>query len=165
MIETTVAKFLEYNIRNYASNLFIQYKRLLSSNLKWTFFSSEEIENLYALGYDLFIVYKFDLAKQIFEKLSKYQPTTGYFYRAIGAVDQQMKNYKKAIESYNLSIANEHQIDYPAYVYRAESKILSGQVDSALIDLEFIANKESTEPQSVAWVNRAKLLLRLHKKP
>ena len=73
-----------------------------------------------------------------------------------------MKNYAEAIAAYDMAIANDGK-DIVSYVYRAESQILSGNIEASLTDLKEVVKIGAGNPQWDPWVKRAELLLRLHK--
>lgn len=155
MIENTAVKYLEFLIHEYMNRL-----TTLSTQKD---LSDVEIEILYAWGYYLFTCGKYNTAKNIFTRLTAYTPYTAYLWRALGAANQQMKNYADAIAAYDMAIAND-ETDIVSYVYRAESKILSGSPGASLADLEKAVKIGVKDQQSEAWVKRAKLLLRVHKR-
>lgn len=154
MIETTAAKYLEFMIHNFMNGLI--------TLLELEGISDEEMETIYALGYNYFICGKYPAAKDIFTILTAYAPYTAHYWRALGAVNQQMKNYTEALAAYDMAIAND-EYDVVSYVYRAESQILSGNMEDGLRDLDQVVKIGATIPQWEPWVKRAKLLLRLHK--
>jgi type III secretion system low calcium response chaperone LcrH/SycD len=156
MIEKTYAKYMELLINNFMNELI----KLSESD----YLSDEEMETLYSLGYNLFSCGKYDEAKDVFYRLTAYAPYTAHYWRAVGAVNQQKKNYTEAIAAYDMAIANDGK-DIVSYVYRAESKILSGFAGAGLKDLEEAAKIGSEDPHSAAWVNHAKLIIRRHKQP
>lgn len=124
--------------------------------------SYEDMETVYALGYWWFKCGYYEAAKNIFIRLTAYAPYTAHYWRALGAVNQQMKDYVEAIAAYDMAIAND-ETNVMSWVFRAESQILAGNVKAGLYDLEKAAEIGSTYPQFESWVIRANLLLRLHK--
>jgi type III secretion system low calcium response chaperone LcrH/SycD len=156
MIEKTCAKYWEFLINNFMNELI----KLSESD----YLSDEEMETLYSLGYYLFCCGKYDEAKDVFYRLTAYSPYTAHYWRALGAVNQQKKDYAAALAAYDMAIANDEK-DIISRVYRAESEILSGFAEAGLKDLEEAAKIGSEDPDSAAWVNRAKLIIRLHKQP
>lgn len=154
MIETTTAKYLEFMIHNYMNGLI--------TLLELEGISDSDMETIYALGYNFFTCGKYAAAKDIFVGLTAYAPYTTHYWRALGAVNQQMKNYAEAIAAYDMAVAND-ETDVVSYHYRGESQILSGNVEAGLRDLEEVVKIGARYPKWEAWVKRAKLLLRLHK--
>ena len=122
---------------------------------------SEDLEIMYAFGYYLFTVGKYEMAQEIFYGLTGCAPYESSYWRALGAVNQQLKNYVEAIAAYDLAIANDPN-DIICYVYRAESQFLLGKKEAGLADLTRVLELESVAPQLSPWVQRAKLLLRLN---
>jgi len=121
------------------------------------------METVYALGYNFFIYGKYEAARDLFTDLSAYAPYTSHYWRALGAVNQQLKNYTKAIAAYDMAITNDEN-DVVSYVYRAESQILSGNLDAGLQDLAMVVILGAGQPEYSAWKERATLLLEIHKK-
>jgi type III secretion system low calcium response chaperone LcrH/SycD len=119
------------------------------------------METIYALGYNFFTYGKYDAAKDIFTGLTAYAPYTAHYWRALGAVNQQMKDYVEAIAAYDMAIANDEN-DVVSYVYRGESQILSSNVEAGLKDLDKVLQIGSQYPQFAPWVQRSELLIRLH---
>ena len=124
--------------------------------------SDEEMETIYALGYNFFTYGKYDAAKDIFTGLTAYAPYTAHYWRALGAVNQQMKDYAEAIAAYEMAIANDES-DVVSYVYRGESQILSGNPEVGLQDLDRVLEVGLEFPEYAAWVQRSELLLGLHR--
>ena len=153
-IEQTAAHYLEFMIHGFMNGL-ITLQELEGIN-------DEEMETIYALGYNFFTYGKYDAAKDIFTGLTAYAPYTSHYWRALGAVNQQLKDYVEAIASYDMAIANDER-DVVSYVYRGESQILSGNVDAGLKDLEMVVQIGREFPEFGAWVQRSQLLLGLHR--
>ncbi len=154
-IEQTAAQYLEFMIHGFMNGL------ITLQELEGV--SDEEMETIYALGYNFFTYGKYDAAKDIFTGLTAYAPYTAHYWRALGAVNQQLKDYTEAIAAYDMAIANDEN-DVVSYVYRGESQILSGNVPVGLKDLEKVIHIGGGFPQFGAWVQRSELLLRLHRK-
>ena len=119
------------------------------------------METIYALGYNFFTYGKYDAAKDIFTGLTAYAPYTAHYWRALGAVNQQLKDYQEAIAAYDMAIANDEQ-DVVSYVYRGESQILARNVPAGLDDLQTVLQVGGAMPAYAPWVQRAELLLSLH---
>ena len=152
-IENTAAQYLEFMIHGFMNGL-ITLQELEG-------ISDEEMETIYALGYNFFTYGKYDAAKDIFTGLTAYAPYTAHYWRALGAVNQQMKDYVEAIAAYDMAIAND-ELDVVSYVYRGESQILSGNADTGLEDLHRVLQIGNAYPEFGAWVQRSELLLSLH---
>jgi type III secretion system low calcium response chaperone LcrH/SycD len=153
-IETTAAQYLEFMIQGFMNGL-ITLQELEG-------ISDEEMETIYALGYNFFTYGKYDAAKDIFTGLTAYAPYTAHYWRALGAVNQQLKDYEDAIAAYDMAIAND-EADVVSYVYRGESAILLGNKPAGLADLERVLAIGSNYPEFFAWVQRSELLLGLHR--
>lgn len=152
-IENTAAHYLEFMIHGFMNGL-ITLQELEG-------ISDEEMETIYALGYNFFTYGKYDAAKDIFTGLTAYAPYTAHYWRALGAVNQQLKDYLEAIAAYDMAIAND-ELDVVSYVYRGESQILSGNREAGLQDLDRVLQVGTQFPEFGAWVQRAELLLSLH---
>jgi type III secretion system low calcium response chaperone LcrH/SycD len=153
-IEATAAQYLEFMIHGFMNGL-ITLQELEG-------ISDDEMETIYALGYNFFTYGKYDAAKDIFVGLTAYAPYTSHYWRALGAVNQQLKDYQEAITAYDMAVANDEN-DVVSYVYRGESQILSGNVEAGLRDLERVVQIGSGFPEYSAWVQRSHLLLRIHR--
>jgi len=151
-IEETSGKYLEFMVHGFMNGL-ITLQELEG-------ISDEEMETVYALGYNFFTYGKYDAAKDIFTGLTAYAPYTSHYWRALGAVNQQLKDYTEAIAAYDMAVANDEN-DVVSYVYRGESQILSGNVDGGLGDLNRVMELSPAHPEAGQWVQRAELLLKL----
>lgn len=154
-IEQTAAHYLQFMIHGFMNGL-ITLQELEG-------ISDEEMETIYALGYNFFTYGKYDAAKDIFVGLTAYAPYTAHFWRALGAVNQQLKEYGEAIASYDMAIANDER-DAVSYVYRGESHILSGNIDAGLRDLDHVMEIGQTQMELAPWVQRSSLLISLHRR-
>jgi type III secretion system low calcium response chaperone LcrH/SycD len=125
--------------------------------------TDEEMETIYALGYNYFTLGSYEAAREIFIGLTAYAPYTAHYWRALGAVNQQLKDYLEAIAAYDMAIAND-ETDVVSYMYRGESQLLSDNLDAAIQDFEQVVQIGSAFPQFEPWVTRSKLLLDIHKK-
>jgi type III secretion system low calcium response chaperone LcrH/SycD len=153
-IERTAAQYLEFMVHGFMNGL-ITLQELEG-------ISDQEMETIYALGYNFFTYGKYDAAKDIFVGLTAYAPYTAHYWRALGAVNQQLKDYAEAISAYDMAVANDEN-DVVSYVYRGESHILSGNIEIGLQDLDTVIRIGGHYPEHGAWVTRAHLLLRLHR--
>jgi type III secretion system low calcium response chaperone LcrH/SycD len=153
-IENTAAQYLEFMIHGFMNGL-ITLQELEG-------ISDEEMETIYALGYNFFTYGKYDAAKDIFTGLTAYAPYTAHYWRALGAVNQQLKDYVEAIAAYDMAIANDEN-DVVSFVYRGESQILSGNVNAGVQDLERVLQIGAQFPQFAPWVQRSELLIGLHR--
>jgi type III secretion system low calcium response chaperone LcrH/SycD len=153
-VNNTAARYLEYLIRGFYDGLVALQKMHPTSD--------EEMETIYALGYNLFTYGKYEAARDIFTGLTAYAPWTAHYWRALGAVNQQLKDYREAIAAYDKAIANDEG-DVVSYVYRGESQILSRNVEAGLRDLEHVVRIGAVDPQHHEWVQRCNLLLRVHR--
>lgn len=151
-IEETSGKYLEFMVHGFMNGL-ITLQELEG-------ISDEEMETVYALGYNFFTYGKYEAAKDIFTGLTAYAPYTSHYWRALGAVNQQLKDYTEAIAAYDMAVANDEN-DVVSYVYRGESQILSGNVDPGLVDLKKVLELAPAHPEAAQWVQRAELLLKL----
>ena len=152
-IENTASQYLEFMIHGFMNGL-ITLQELEG-------ISDEEMETIYALGYNFFTYGKYDAAKDIFTGLTAYAPYTAHYWRALGAVNQQLKDYQEAIAAYDMAIANDEH-DVVSYVYRGESQILARNVPAGLDDLQTVLQVGGSMPAYAPWVQRAELLLSLH---
>ena len=152
-IEATAANYLEFMIHGFMNGL-ITLQELEG-------ISDEEMEMIYALGFNFFTYGKYDAAKDIFTGLTAYAPYTAHYCRALGAVNQQLKDYQEAIAAYDMAIAND-EFDVVSYVYRGESQLLARNRDAGLHDLQTVIQLGADAPQFGAWVQRAELLLKLN---
>ena len=152
-IEATAANYLEFMIHGFMNGL-ITLQELEG-------ISDEEMEMIYALGFNFFTYGKYDAAKDIFTGLTAYAPYTAHYWRALGAVNQQLKDYQEAIAAYDMAIAND-EFDVVSYVYRGESQLLARNRDAGLHDLQTVMQLGADAPQFGAWVQRAELLLKLN---
>ena len=153
-IEQTAAGYLEFMIHGFMNGL-ITLQELEG-------ISDHEMETIYALGYNFFTYGKYDAAKDVFSGLTAYAPYTAHYWRALGAVNQQLKDYAEAIAAYDMAVAND-ETDVVSFVYRGESNILSGNVEAGLEDLERVLQIGSSYPEFAPWVQRAHLLISLHR--
>lgn len=154
-METTTARYLEYMIHGFMNGL------ITLTELEGI--SDEEMETIYALGYNFFTYGKYEAARDIFTGLTAYAPYTAHYWRAVGAVNQQLKDYPEAIVAYDMAIAND-EMDVVSYVYRGESQILSGNVEAGSRDFEEVLKigAKYPDPQFEPWVKRSELLLSVH---
>lgn len=151
-IENTAAQYLEFMVHGFMNGL-ITLQELEG-------ISDEEMEAIYALGYNFFTYGKYNAAKDIFTGLTAYAPYTGHYWRALGAVNQQLKDYTEAIAAYDMAIAND-ETDVVSFVYRGESQILRGAVDAGVQDLKKVLEIGGYYPSYAAWVKRSELLIAL----
>lgn len=152
-IESTAATYLEFMIHGFMNGL-ITLQELEGIN-------DEEMETIYALGYNFFTYGKYEAAKDIFTGLTAYAPYTAHYWRALGAVSQQLKEYIEAIASYDMAVAND-ETDLVSLVYRGEAKILAGDIGGGVEDLQDVVQRSPQYPEHAAWAQRAELLIGLH---
>lgn len=152
MMKKSVDDYFEFLIHNYFDDLKILEE---SSDLY-----DDELDSLYGLGYNLFTYGKYEKSKEIFEKLTKEFPSIAYLWRALGAINQQLKLYDEAIKAYSKAITYD-EADVISYVYRAESRILSGEVELALEDFKKVVKIGEADINN-PWVTRSKLILSIY---
>lgn len=155
-MDSTAARYLEHMIHEFYDGLV--------GLMEAEGISDDDLETIYALGYNFFSYGKYEAARDIFTGLTAYAPYTAHYWRALGAVNQQLKDYPEAIAAYDMAIAND-DADLVSYVYRGESQILSGNVQDGLRDLEQVLTIGLHYPEFDAWVKRSQLLLDVHQPP
>jgi type III secretion system low calcium response chaperone LcrH/SycD len=151
--EITAAAYLEFMIHEFYNGLV--------TLLELEALNDDELETVYALGYNFFTFGKYEAAKDIFTGLTVCAPEKDYYWRALGAVNQQLKQYSEAIAAYDMAV-EKNQMDVVSYVYRGESHILSSNVEAGLECLKTAAEIGAEDPQFSAWVQRARFLIDLH---
>ena len=151
-MDTIAARYLKYMVQVFFDGL--------TELRKLDGISDDEMETVYALGYNFFVYGKHEAARDIFTSLTDYAPYTAYYWRALGAVNQQLKDYPKAIAAYDMAIAND-ETDVVSYVYRGESQILSGNVEAGIQNFKQVLQigTEHPDPKFTIWINRSNLLL------
>ena len=87
-IEATAANYLEFMIHGFMNGL-ITLQELEG-------ISDDEMEMIYALGFNFFTYGKYDAAKDIFTGLTAYAPYTAHYWRALGAVNQQLERLPRS---------------------------------------------------------------------
>ena len=153
-MDGVAARYLEYMIHGFYNGL------LALTGLEY-FLDDEDFETVYALGYNYFTYGKYQAAKDIFTGLTAYAPYTAHYWRALGAVNQQLKDYPEAIAAYDMAIIND-EADIVSHIYRGETEILSGNVKAGMTDFEAVREIGNEYPEYTAWVERAQLLLEVH---
>ena len=159
-MEAMTAHYLELQIYGIMDNLTNLLQKFSNNE---TDFSDDEMDMLYDLGYRFFTCGNYKAAKEIFTGLTGIFPYTGFYWRALGAVNQQTKDYAEAIDAYDMAIVNDDK-DIVSYVYRGESYILSGEIELGLKDFEEVLNIGTEEAQNEPFLKRCELLLSLHRK-
>jgi type III secretion system low calcium response chaperone LcrH/SycD len=154
-MDSTAARYLGYMVHGFYNGLVVLQEDPQR-------ISDEEMETIYTLGYNFFTYGKYKAARDIFTGLTIMAPSTAHYWRALGAVNQQLKDYREAIAAYDIAIANDGR-DIVSYVYRGECRILSRNVETGLRDLEQVVRIGAADPQCQAWVERSNLLLRVHR--
>ena len=119
-IENTAAQYLEFMIHGFMNGL------ITLQELEGV--SDDEMETIYALGYNFFTYGKYDAAKDIFTGLTAYAPYTAHYWRALGAVNQQIKDYTEAIAAYDMAIANDVGLYHPRRRHRQPRLGVAGAV-------------------------------------
>lgn len=152
-IDAAAADYLQFMIQGFMNGL-ITLQELEG-------ISEDEMETIYALGYNFFTYGKYDAAKDVFTGLTAYAPYSGHYWRALGAVNQQLKDYTEAIAAYDMAIANDEG-DVVSLVYRGESQILMGRVEAGLEDLAAVLQVGDHDNAYAPWMERSRLLLSLH---
>lgn len=148
----TAAAYLEFMIHEFYNGL--------ETLLNRKGLSDEELETVYALGYNFFTYGKYAAAKDVFLHLKTLAPYTAHYWRALGAVNQQLKDYDKAISAYDMAVKYDEN-DLVSYVYRGESQILAGKPENGIEDWKTVVKIGENQTAFTPWVQRAKLLLRL----
>jgi len=152
-MDITAARYLEYWIHEFYDGLIT-----LSAS---TSLSDDELETIYARGYNYFTYGKYEAARKIFGTLTASAPDTAHYWRALGAVNQQLAIYPEAIAAYDMALANDER-DIISLIYRAESQILLGSLNDGLEDLKQAVELGLSSAEFKPWLRRAELLLEIH---
>ena len=120
----------------------------------------KEIEVIFLMGHYLYNYGKYDAALNVFSVLTLYKPFVSRYWRAAGASNQALKNYKEAVVAYDMALTT-NQNDVVSYTYRGECKISAGLVDQGLEDLKKAVQAGKGQSFYAQWVNRAKTLLQV----
>ncbi|MHA1110895.1 MAG: hypothetical protein ACTSRE_07305 [Promethearchaeota archaeon] len=153
MIEKTAGKYLEFLIHGFYDGILLIKEKSPTDN---------EMETLYAIGYNQFTIGNYELANKIFTNLTAVAPYTSFYWRALGAVNQQMENFSEGIAAYDMAIVNDPG-DIVSHVYRSECLIMRGKKKEAIESLEKMLRNPKTNSPSI-WVDRAKLIISAAKK-
>lgn len=145
--ETATAAYLEWLVQ--------RFFRGLQVLLEFEGNTEDELETVYALGYNLFAWGRYPEARKIFVELTRFG-SASHYWRALGAANQQIGDYSDAIRAYSTALDIDDQ-DIVSLVYRAECSLLSGNRATARADLELAV--ACTAESGLQWMQRAALLL------
>ena len=120
--------------------------------------SADEIRLVSELGYALAQQGRNAEAIVVFEGLAALAPATHYFDSALGALWLREANFTKALKHLNSALESDPG-DIPNRVNRAEALIHLGETESAVADLRYAVESESTGPLTKQCVTRANALL------
>ena len=120
----------------------------------------DEIEVIFLTGNYLYNFGKYQEALNIFSVLTLYKPFISRYWRAAGASNQALKNYKEAIVAYDMARTTNLN-DVISYTYRGEAKISSGVVDGGVDDLKMAVEIGDSQAYYGQWVSRARTLLQV----
>ncbi len=120
----------------------------------------EEIEIIFLTGHYLYNFGKYQEALNVFSVLTLYKPFISRYWRAAGAANQALKNFKEAIVAYDMALTTNLN-DVISYTYRGEAKISAGMNDEGVEDLKMAVEIGATQPFYGQWVNRSKTLLQV----
>jgi len=120
----------------------------------------EEIEIIFLTGHYLYNFGKYQEALNVFSVLTLYKPFISRYWRAAGAANQALKNFKEAIVAYDMALTTNLN-DVISYTYRGEAKISAGMNDEGVEDLKMAVEIGVTQPFYGQWVNRSKTLLQV----
>ena len=128
MIEQTYERYLRFLADSYSKG--VDTIQQLESGLE-----AIDMENLYAISYNFYIYGKYGAAKEGFKKLTVLNPNYDVYWRALGAVCQQMKNYPEAIAAFERAIENNPK-DVVSYIYLGECLLLARMKQQGIKILE-----------------------------
>ena len=149
--DSTVAAYLEHMI-----DAFYDDQKTLRELSGYA--TDDELEGLYALGYNLFTYGRYEEAATVFGDLTAYAPYMPHYWRALGAVNQQLGEYAEAIAAYDMAVVQD-DTDVVSRVYRSESQMLAGDLAEGLEGLAAVVDPGAVFANQVAWVARAHLLM------
>ena len=101
---------------------------------------------------------KYQAALNIFSMLTVYKPFVSKYWRAAGAANQALKNYREAITAYDMALSTNAN-DAVSFTYRGESKLAAGKEVEGIEDLKQAITTGLARPVYAQWVNRARTLL------
>lgn len=159
MIERTRGNYFKYLLNYLHKEVMSQFSTGSGPNES----RDEDLETYYAYGYHAFRTGYYELSLKIFQFLTSYAPYTSYYWRALGAVNQQLLNYHDAIFNYDMAIDYDPE-DVVSSVYRSECFILINEKEEALNSLSKLLKKFPKNEENSVWVDRAKLLISIHEK-
>mgnify|MGYP002725833533 CR=1 FL=1 len=120
----------------------------------------QEIETIFLMGHYLYNYGKYQASLDVFSVLTLYKPFVSRYWRAEGAANQALKNYKEAIIAYDMALTTNLN-DVISYTYRGESKISAGMEQDGIEDLKTAVQLGKEQPYYSQWVNRATTLLKV----
>ena len=147
---------------NYLELMIHQFYDGTISLMGYTDLNDDEFETIYAVGYNFFTYGDYESAKGVFDRLTTLAPYTAHYWRALGAVNQQMDNFEEAVACYDMAVAMD-EADVVSYVYQGESQIMQGNIKDAVASLELAIKNCSQYPEYAPWIARAELLLSVHR--
>ena len=146
--EFSTSAYLEFMLRGFF--------RGLRSMLDMPDLGEEDLETVYALGYNLFVYGRYSDAAEVFRGLLRRRGAKSHHWRALGATQQQTGQYSDAIRAYTEAINSDEQ-DLVSLVYRAECRLLLGDMTNARLDLKKVTEAKVERDH---WKDRADLLLK-----
>ncbi len=120
----------------------------------------DEIETIFLMGHFLYNYGKYQASLNVFSVLTLYKPFVSRYWRAAGASNQALKNYKEAIVAYDMALTTNLN-DVISYTYRGESKISAGLSEEGIEDLRQAVIVGGDQAFYGQWINRARALLKV----
>lgn len=119
-----------------------------------------EIQVIFMLGNYLYNYGKYQPALNIFSMLTVYKPFVSKYWRAAGAANQALKNYREAVTAYDMALSTNAK-DAVSFTYRGESKLAFGNEAEGIEDLKQAISAGETRAVYSQWVSRARTLLKV----
>jgi len=157
MSDPSISLYVAHLVNSYLDDVLNLTRNL--SNYDF-FLSDDDIEKIYALGYNLFVQGKYEDALGIFKSLTARFSHKSHYWRALGAVNQQLTRYGAAIVAYERAIASNPD-EIISRVYLGESKFMIGKEEEGIEMLQEVVRTANRNPENEPWIKRASLLLRL----
>ena len=152
MIESTISQYRYYTIKKKFQKLMELITKSSEEDLE-----DSDMDIIYDTGYYAFNLGMNEFSSKLFEFLSARERNSSKYWRARGAVYQNIKCYENAIECYDKAITFD-ETEAVSIVFRAECLIMLGQIEAGLDGLLTLDRLEPSFDNEKMKIRAQKLL-------
>jgi predicted Zn-dependent protease len=157
MLSYTRSSLFQLELHEYYDEI-VELMKTASETSSKKSLSGEELEKIYGHAYHLFVSELPESARTIFRLLTERAPNNDTYWRALGIVNYELKNYADALNAFGEALKRNPGAVI-CRVYYAELQIITGKIQEGIDALKDLVADNTLLLSKDPFLARAQILL------